>query len=87
VSGRRPACHRAHDRATRSPVVREVSPKLVASLLTDRDLSIADAIDKLLRSESGRRHFIAIGAAHLLGPDSVRKHSAAKGWTITRGGD
>lgn len=69
------------------PVVRAIGQKLVASLLTDRDLSMADAIDRLLRTEPGRRHFIAIGAAHLLGPDSVRKHLEAKGWTITRGSD
>jgi uncharacterized protein YbaP (TraB family) len=66
------------------PKVRRIGEKLLASLLTERDRSMAEAIDKRLRAEPGKRQFIAVGAAHLLGGQGICRQLAAKGWKITR---
>lgn len=64
--------------------VREISERLVNALITERDVNIADKIHEILTANPGRSHFFAVGAAHFLGDDSIRKHLEAKGYTITR---
>lgn len=64
--------------------VKKISERLVASLLTTRDIQMAATIHRILTENPAKSHFFAIGAAHYLGDESIRKHLAAKGYTITR---
>jgi len=52
-------------------------------MLRTRNANWASKIDTLLEEEAGT-FFIAVGAAHLAGPDSVQNILAAKGITATR---
>jgi uncharacterized protein YbaP (TraB family) len=63
---------------------RELGERLLKSLLTDRDVSMAATIDKTLREAPAKSHFFAVGAAHLLGDASILKHLEKKGYKITR---
>lgn len=63
---------------------RKLGEKLLKSLLTDRDLRMAERIDALLRRDPTQSRFIAIGAAHLIGDTSVRKHLETRGYRIER---
>jgi uncharacterized protein len=63
---------------------RKLGEKLLKSVLTDRDLRMAERIDALFRKDPGVVHFIAVGAAHLLGEPGVRKHLEARGYRIRR---
>jgi uncharacterized protein YbaP (TraB family) len=70
----------------RGEAERELGERLIKSLLTDRDKTMAEAIDAKLRKNPRQSHFFAVGSAHLLGKTSIRKHLADKGWRIARVG-
>jgi len=59
-------------------------PVLYDKILVKRNESFADSISALLKDPSTGTIFIAIGAAHLAGTDSVIKILTAKGFTVTR---
>ncbi|MBO9579422.1 MAG: TraB/GumN family protein [Sphingobium sp.] len=59
------------------------SPHLRDVLIDQRNELWAQAVDKLLR-ENGRVVFVAVGAGHLLGPESVQARLARRGWTVVR---
>lgn len=64
--------------------VRRIGERLIESLITKRDESMAAAIHNILKEEPARSHFFAVGTAHYLGEISIRSHLEAKGYTITR---
>lgn len=57
-------------------------PELYEVLLTRRNGDWADQIETLL--DGSGTHFIAVGALHLAGPDSVQRQLAARGLEIER---
>jgi uncharacterized protein YbaP (TraB family) len=61
-----------------------IGEKLVKSLLTERDRTMAETIDKMLRQDPAKSRFIAVGAGHLVGNASIRAHLEKKGWKISR---
>ncbi len=64
--------------------IRKISEQLIKALLTDRDVKIAAKIHDVLSKQPAKSHFFAVGAAHYLGENSIRKHLADNGYTITR---
>jgi len=52
------------------------------ALLTDRNRAWADQLDAMLKG--GAKPFVAVGAAHLAGSDSLQRLMMARGWTIRR---
>jgi uncharacterized protein YbaP (TraB family) len=64
--------------------VKDINHRLMDALLAKRDIAMADKIHEVLTAEPGKAHFFAVGAAHYLGENSIRKHLADKGYTITR---
>lgn len=52
------------------------------ALLTDRNRNWADQLDAMLKG--GAKPFVAVGAAHLAGSDSLQRLMMARGWTIKR---
>lgn len=63
---------------------KELGERFLKLLMTDRNLSMADTIDKRLRIDPSRSLFFAVGAGHLVGKESINDHLAKKGYTITR---
>ena len=57
-------------------------PELRTALLVGRNRAWADKIVVLLKTKA--RPFIAVGAAHLAGPDGLPLMLAARGFTVTR---
>lgn len=57
-------------------------PTLREALLEGRNRAWSGAIDHLLHQ--GVHPFIAVGAAHVAGPDGLAMMLARKGWTVTR---
>jgi len=60
----------------------EFTPELRDLLIRQRDRNWADAIAK--RMDQPGTVFVAVGAGHLVGPDSVQKMLAEKGLKVTR---
>ncbi len=52
------------------------------ALLTQRNRAWADKLDAMLKA--GAKPFVAVGAAHLAGSDSLQRLMLARGWTIKR---
>lgn len=71
-------------KATSEGEHRELGERLIKRLLTDRDVIMADYIDKTLKESPDEVHFFAAGAAHYTGKNGVRAHLAKKGYTVTR---
>jgi len=59
-------------------------PALYEKLLVKRNQHFADVLAGVLKDPATGTVFVAIGAAHLAGPDSVLKMLAAKGFSATR---
>jgi uncharacterized protein YbaP (TraB family) len=57
-------------------------PALRKALLTDRNELFASRI--ALRLEEGAKPFVAVGTAHLLGPDGLPALLSSRGYTVTR---
>jgi uncharacterized protein YbaP (TraB family) len=60
--------------------ISEAGPEVYARLLTRRNANWTKEIDALMRGKG--RIFIAVGAAHLAGPDSVPAMLRARGYTV-----
>jgi uncharacterized protein YbaP (TraB family) len=59
-------------------------PDLYQKLLVDRNKRFAETLAGILKDPATGTVFVAIGAAHLAGPDSVLKMLEAKGYTAQR---
>lgn len=60
--------------------IREAGPEVYAALLTRRNATWTTEIDTMMRGKG--RIFIAVGAAHLVGPDGVPAMLRAKGYAV-----
>lgn len=58
-------------------------PEVNAALLVGRNRNWVETLDKLVKDEPGT-FFVAVGAGHLAGKDSVVAMMAAKGYTLER---
>jgi uncharacterized protein YbaP (TraB family) len=59
-------------------------PALYKKLLVDRNATIADTIAAMLKDPGTGTVFVAVGAAHLAGPDSILKTLTTKGFPAER---
>jgi uncharacterized protein YbaP (TraB family) len=60
------------------------TPELYAKLLVERNKHFAETLTGVLKDPATGTVFVAIGAAHLAGPDSVQKMLEAKGYSAER---
>jgi len=51
--------------------------------VVQRNKAWTEKLVKLLQGEGDATTFVAVGAAHLAGPDSVQKMLQARGYTVT----
>ncbi|WP_181707310.1 TraB/GumN family protein [Chthonobacter rhizosphaerae] len=65
--------------------IRQMGPEVYDTLVTRRNASMADTIKAVMDGGAGT-HFVAVGAAHLIGPDSVQRFLADAGVPSTRVG-
>ena len=73
------------DAATAAVMVDEVkaeAPTLYEKLLVQRNVRWANKVQEMLRGSGV--HQIAVGAGHLVGPDSVQAQLAKRGVTVER---
>lgn len=63
---------------------RAVGEKLLKSIMTERDRTMAATIDAMLGKDPSKTRFIAVGAGHLIGESGIRAHLEKKGWKINR---
>jgi uncharacterized protein YbaP (TraB family) len=61
-------------------MTREAGPEIYAALIRDRNKAWAEEIDTMMKGKG--KVFVAVGAAHLLGPDSVPALLRAKGYKV-----
>jgi uncharacterized protein YbaP (TraB family) len=61
----------------------ETQPAIKQALLVNRNRNWAVKLDQLIRNEPGV-FFVAVGAAHLTGPDSVNRMLEQRGYTLER---
>ncbi len=61
-----------------------LNDKLERALLFDRNQRMAERLASQFKAESGQQFFVAIGAAHLIGEQSVVTLLRDKGYTVTR---
>jgi uncharacterized protein YbaP (TraB family) len=59
-------------------------PDLYKKLLVDRNVDIANTIAGMLKDPAAGTVFVAVGAAHLAGPDSILKDLEKDGFTAAR---
>ncbi len=57
-------------------------PNLYAALLADRNIAWMTTIEREVAD--GRRPFVAVGAAHMLGPEGLPQLLAERGFAVTR---
>lgn len=62
---------------------KELGDRFMKLLLTDRDITIAKAIDGKLHAAPDKIQFFAVGAAHYVGKPGIRGHLEKKGYRIT----
>ncbi len=62
--------------------IREASPGAYATLFTNRNVNWTRKIDSLMAGDGD--YFIAVGAGHLVGPDSVVEMLKKEGYAVTR---
>lgn len=58
------------------------SPEYYKIMLTDRNIGMTNKIDELIKD--GKKHTVAVGAAHFIGEDGIMKLLEEKGYKITR---
>ena len=58
------------------------SPEYYKIMLTDRNIGMTNKIDELIKD--GKKHTVAVGAAHFIGDDGILKLLEEKGYKITR---
>lgn len=63
-----------------SEMTKEAGPEIYAALIVDRNRAWTEEIDRIMKGRG--KVFIAVGAAHLLGPDSVPAMLRAKGYKV-----
>jgi uncharacterized protein YbaP (TraB family) len=64
--------------------LRQKHPELYKRLLVDRNAKIADTLASLLKDPATGTIFVAVGAGHLAGPDSIQKMLEQRGFTAAR---
>ncbi|RYD61699.1 MAG: TraB/GumN family protein [Verrucomicrobiaceae bacterium] len=62
---------------------KELGERFMKLLLTDRDVTIAKAIDDKLVAAPDKIQFFAVGAAHYVGKPGIRSHLEKRGYRIT----
>lgn len=65
------------------PAFKELNERFLKSLLDDRNVKMAAAMDESLADKPHDVHFFAVGAAHYVGPNAIQKLLTKKGYTIT----
>ncbi len=65
--------------------MRDMAPAVYESLLAERNRNWVEQLDAVLKAESGKG-FVAVGAGHLVGDDSVPALLEARGYEVTRYG-
>ncbi|MAK59945.1 MAG: hypothetical protein CMK09_03095 [Ponticaulis sp.] len=63
--------------------MRTTTPEIYAAMFTDRNRKWTTQLHEVMTTETGRI-FVAVGAAHLTGPESVVHMLEAEGWTVER---
>ena len=59
-------------------------PKIKELMLTKRNEKMLDKIQRYIKSKKGRKYFIVVGLAHLIGEEGLVELIKAKGYQITR---